>query len=117
MNPRMRRMIRSGLLQKILDEEKSKNSNAASKQKGSENSKEEKLLIENPVTQEKEDPLVESVNTDSDKVEEKSIDPFIAKELKEIERIPSNKKNPTKRKTTKKATKAKKTNKKKTGDK
>lgn len=114
MNPRTRRMIRSGLLQKILDEEKNKNSDAMSKQKVSEDSEKEKLLIESPVTQEKEHPLAEltTIDNDNDKVKEKSIDPFIAKELKEIERIPSNK---AKSKSTKKTTTKKTTTKKKTG--
>mgnify|MGYP003645779913 FL=1 len=77
-NPRKRKAIKDGRMEKMLQE---KESSVLTK-------KEEKLLIEMPVAQEQ-----------IEKGEEKSIDPFIAKELKEIERIPSNKIKRTKKKT------------------
>ena len=77
-NPRKRKAIKDGRMEKMLQE---KESSVLTK-------KEEKLLIEMPVAQEQ-----------IEKGEEKSIDPFIAKELKEIERIPSNEIKRTKKKT------------------
>ncbi len=101
MNPRKRKLVKSGEMKKIIDQENMKDQQVQSNKVAT--PKEEGLLVETPVV-------------NNDEIDKKSIDPFIAKELKEIERIPSNKKKPVKRKV-KKTTTTKKTNKKKTGDK
>ena len=85
MNPRRRRLIAIATLQKAAKEEKNTHSKT-----------EEQVIIETPVVEKKKGAPMDS---------------FIAKELEEIERIPSDKK---KTKTTKKKTK---TTKKKTGGK
>ena len=83
MNPRKRRMIKSGLLQKILDEQK--------KQAETQEKAQEQEVIDLSETKQTTAPM----------------DSFIAKELQEIERIPSEKKKVTKKKVTKKKTKTK----------
>ena len=89
-NPRKRKAIKDGRMQQMADEEK-----AANKQtQQSATIEKEKLLFDEPV--------VES------ETKEKAIDPFIAKELEEIKRIPSSKKKAVKKKTTTKKTTAKK---------
>ena len=80
MNPRKRRMIKSGLLQKILDEQK--------KQAETQEKTQEQEVVDLPETKQTTAPM----------------DSFIAKELQEIERIPSEKKKTTKKKVTKKKT-------------
>ena len=97
MNPRKRKLVKTGRLQKIIDDNNKKASESV-KEDNTSSFKEEKLLVDEPV--------VEGENT----TKEKAIDPFIAKELEEIKRIPSSKKKVTKKKTTtKKATTKKKT--------
>ena len=97
-NPRKRKAIKDGRMQKMVEQEGVKEQQPQPPKVTT--PKEENLLVETPI-----------VNSNNE-IDKKSIDPFIAKELKEIERIPSNKKKSVKRKAT-----TKKTNKKKTGDK
>ena len=103
MNPRKRKMVRDGRMQKMIDEEqKSSPQKTESVLQKPENK--EKLLVEEPIVK--------------NEAKEKAIDPFIAKELEEIKRIPSSKKKTVKKKTTTKKTTTKKTTaKKKTGGK
>ena len=107
MNPRKRKLVKTGRLQKIIEDyNKNKKPSESVKEDNTSSFKEEKLLVDEPV--------VKSENT----TKEKAIDPFIAKELEEIKRIPSSKKKATKKKATKKKTTTKKTTaKKKTGGK
>jgi hypothetical protein len=103
-NPRKRKAIKDGRMQKMIEQEGVKEQQPQPPKVTT--LKEDSLLVETPV-----------INSDNE-IDKKSIDPFIAKELKEIERIPSNKKKSVKRKaTTKKVTTTKKTTKKKTGGK
>ena len=99
-NPRKRKAIKDGRMQQMVDQEK-----AANKQ------------IQQPATIEKEKLLFDEPVVKGE-TKEKAIDPFIAKELEEIKRIPSSKKKAVKKKTTTKKTTIKKTTaKKKTGGK
>ena len=99
-NPRKRKAIKDGRMQQMIDQEK-----AANKQ------------VQQPTIIEKEKLLFDEPVVKSE-TKEKAIDPFIAKELEEIKRIPSSKKKAVKKKaTTKKATTKKATTKKKTGGK
>ena len=100
-NPRKRKAIKDGRMQQMIDEKKTANKQAQQPIE----TKKEKLLFDEPV--------MKSENA----TKEKAIDPFIAKELEEIKRIPSSKKKVTKKKTTTKKTTKKTTAKKKTGDK
>ena len=101
-NPRKRKAIKDGRMQQMIDEKKSANKQAQQPVE----TKKEKLLFDEPVIKSK------------DVTKEKAIDPFIAKELEEMKRIPSSKKKVTKKKTTTKKTTTKKTTaKKKTGGK
>ena len=105
-NPRKRKAIKDGRMQQMIDEKRTANKQVQQPI----SNKKEKLLFDEPV--------VKNENV----AEEKAIDPFIAKELEEIKRIPSSKKKVTKKKTTAKKTTTKKatkktTAKKKTGDK
>ncbi len=97
-NPRKRKAIKDGRMQKMVEQEGMKEQQPQPPKITT--PKEDSLFVETPI-----------VNSNNE-IDKKSIDPFIAKELKEIERIPSNKKKPVKRKAT-----TKKTNKKKTGGK
>jgi hypothetical protein len=97
-NPRKRKAIKNGRMQKMIEQEGVKEQQHQTPKITT--PKEDSLFVETPV-----------VNSNNE-IDKKSIDPFIAKELKEIERIPSNKKKSVKRKTT-----TKKATKKKTGDK
>jgi len=96
MNPRKRKLVRDGRMEKMIEEENSVPKLAQPDLPKVE--KKENLLVEEPVIKHES--------------KQKAIDAFIAKELEENERIPSSKKKiTTKKKTTKKVTK------KKTGDK
>ena len=99
-NPRKRKAIKDGRMQQMIEQEKAANrqpEQPASVEK-------EKLLFDEPIV--------------ASETKEKAIDPFIAKELEEIKRIPSSKKKAAKKKaTTKKTTTKKATTKKKTGGK
>ncbi len=105
-NPRKRKAIKDGRMEKMIEQRK-----IANKQ------------VQQPATIEKQKLLFdEPVIKDENATKEKAIDPFIAKELEEIKRIPSSKKKTankviTKKKTTAKKATKKTTTKKKTGDK
>ena len=99
-NPRKRKAIKDGRMQQMIDQEKAANEQAQQPT----TIEKEKLLFDEPIIK--------------SETKEKAIDPFIAKELEEIKRIPSSKKKVTKKKTTTKKTTTKKTTaKKKTGGK
>ena len=91
-NPRKRKAIKDGRMQQMIDQEKVANEQ-----------------VQQPATIEKEKLLFDEPIVKSE-TKEKAIDPFIAKELEEIKRIPSSKKKAVKKKaTTKKVTTKKKT--------
>lgn len=86
-NPRKRKAIKDGRMQQMVEQVQNSQTTV----------EKEELLFD--------EPAVKSENV----AKEKAIDPFIAKELEEIKRIPSSKKKVTKKKTTTKKTTTKKT--------
>ncbi|HCT52267.1 MAG TPA: hypothetical protein DF712_07370 [Balneola sp.] len=115
MNPRKRKLVKSGKMQEIIDQHKNK---TAVTQKSPVESEDEvtKNITSDSVT-------IKDVDKKTSKTKKKSgpMDSFIAKELEEIDRIPSSDKKTTikKKTTTKKKAVARKktTTKKKTGGK
>ena len=115
MNPRKRKLVKSGKMQEIIDQHKNKTAIAQESSVESENE-----VIKNTTS---DAVTVKDVDKKTSKTKKKSgpMDSFIAKELEEIDRIPSSEKKTTvKKKTTAKkktASRKKTTTKKKTGGK
>jgi len=108
MNPRTRRMIKSGIMQQLLGEKENKKSGLqeAVKEVNSHTAKPEPKEVKQPAIEEA--PLVDVPTVQEDVVDEVNpvMDSFIADELKEIERIsPVKSKKTTVKKTTTKSKK------------